>query len=326
MKEIFISSLCDYIGKEISFTVFLKDIILSENRHKTKWLELIASDKSGEIIMRIWSEQIDDKYFDLKGKVIKVLGMVSCYQGNVEVQVVALEEKKNFDWTDYVISLPKEDVDMYCNQLADYIEMITDDKLKELVIKIYSKQRIGCMAIAIGGTLHHNYFGGLLVHTLETCAAAIDAIKLADMRSCNISTYELPINKDLVIAGALLHDVGKLNTYGGFPNGERTERGFLVGSTVDSVLYVTTFNSMLPKEKQVSDLGPLDHIILTAESMDEKGTLPRTLEAVIVNEANRESVKLDGFMKMFNDSDRKVGDRRKYLYSKLNRTTIMREV
>lgn len=321
MKNLFISDLKNYIGKEISLLVLLKDITFSENRHKTKWLELVSTDKTGDIILRIWSEQVDKEYFKLRGKVVKVLGMVSYYQGNVELQVVALEEEKEYDWTDFVLTLPKDKAEDYCKQFAHYIEMISDDKLKALVKKIYSKQRIGKLALAKGGTLHHNYFGGLLVHIVETCAIAI---KLANIRTSSISPYVTPISMDLVIAGALLHDVGKLNTYGGFPDGDRTERGLLVGSTVDSVLFATTYNSMLAQDKQVKDLGPLDHVILTAESMDEKGTLPRTIEAVIVNEANRESVKLDGFTMAFNDSDRRVGEMKKSLYSKVNRTTILR--
>lgn len=323
MKDIFISDLSDYVGKEVSITVLLKDITLSENRSKAKWLEIIASDKSGEVTFRIWEEQINDSYFKLKGKVVKVLGMVSFYQGKLELQVVALSEEQNYDWKDFVLTVQPNEIKLYCKQFNNYIERITDTKLKALVRSVYSKARINKISYAIGGTLHHNYFGGLLVHTVETCAAAL---KLAEIHKESISPYKTSFNEDLLIAGALLHDVGKLNTYGGFPDGERTERGLLVGSTVDSVLFATVYNSKLDRDYQVEDLAPLNHIILTAESMDDKGTLPRTLEAIIVNEANRESVKMDGFVKVFNDYDRKLYDRKKTLYSRLNKTTILRGV
>lgn len=240
-----------------------------------------------------------------------------------EIQVIGMDEVNEYDWRDYVQTLSPEVSNKYCHELVDYINMVEIPDLKALLIKILDESRRNKMAISIGGTLHHNYYGGLLVHTVETCKSALQKV---DERIGSISPYGIPINRGLVIAGTLLHDIGKLNTYGCFPKSEKTTRGLLVNSSVDSVLFATMYNSKLPKDLQVKDLGPLDHILLTAETTSDKGFKPRTIEAEIVNLANMESVKTDGFSLVFHNEDRRLKDHKTSLYSKLNQTIILREV
>jgi 3'-5' exoribonuclease len=323
MKDLFISDLRNQMGKEVSLIALLKNVEMSQNRKKDKWQEMTIADKSGEITIRAWAELMQDKYFDLIGKVVKVLGMVSIYQNKVEIQIIAMDEVMEYEWTDLAMTVEEQDAIQYCNQLNSYIQMVNDPCIKALLEKIFDKGRINKIALSIGGSLHHNYYGGLLVHIVDTCSNALQTV---DNRQKSISPYRTSVNRDLVIAGALLHDVGKLNSYGGFPNGVRTTRGMLVNSSVESVLFATMFNSKLPVDLQVKDLGPLDHIILTAETMDDKGQYPRTLEAVIVNKSNNESVKLDGFEMSFHEYDRQLNDHKTSLYSKINKTTIFREV
>lgn len=325
MKEIFISEIQNYLGNEVEITALLKDIYISENRMKNKWQEMIISDRSGEMIVRAWAELMNDDYNKLVGKVVKIIGQVQYYQNEPEIHVIAMDEVKNehMDWSDYIQILSRVKAKEYAEKLSKYISKVKDPCIKALLNIIFDKSRIQKMSFSVGGTLHHNYFGGLLVHTVETCESAYNISLDRNKRSFY---KERDINIDLVIAGALLHDVGKLNSYSGIPNGERTTRGQLISSSVESVLYATMYNSNLPKEQQVKDLSHLDHIILTAESMGEYGPYPRTIESLVVNEANRESVKLDGFETAIFDSLRRPGKHKKVVYSKINGTNILREV
>lgn len=322
MKNIFISDLKNYYGKEIVLQAYLKGITLTDNRTK-KRQEILISDKSGEITINAWAELINDKYYELEGKIVKIMGQVGIYQNIPDIQIIGMDEVKEYDWRDYVQALPPEDIKQYSEALTGFINMMENPNLKALLEKILDEGRKNKMACAIGGTLHHNYYGGLLVHTVETCKSALQK---ADEKISGKMPYGISINRDLVIAGALLHDIGKLNSYGCFPKGERTMRGLLVNSSVESVLFATMYNSMLPKDMQVKDLSTLDHILLTAESTDEKGYKPRTIEAEIVNLANTESVKTDGFGLVFHNEDRRLSDHKTSLYSKLNQTVILREV
>lgn len=323
MKELYISDLMKHMNEEVVINVLFKGMSVSQNRYKSKRQDIIAADKTGEIPLVVWGEMMDDSYNDLIGKVVKIMGQVRFYESRPEIQLIAAEELKEYDWTDYVIAITPETTNECIAMINSYIQMVEDTRYKALLEAILDADRLTKMAAAIGGVKHHNYCGGLIVHTVETCAAAIER---CNQRQKRISPYAQPINKDLVITGALLHDVGALQSYIGFPSAEQTNRELLVGSCVDSVLFATTYNMKLPKEKRIPDLAALDHILLTAETIDDYGRRPRTLEAEIVNAANRESVREDAIDLAFCESDRKLGECRSKIYSEVNKVTLIRGV
>jgi len=321
--KIFISDLKNYVNKNITISLLLNELTVSENRHKNKWMELICQDKTGEISLKVWDEQIDQTYYGLKGKVITVTGTVGLYQNRPDIKVLKIEEEREYDWRDFVLSISQETAQNYSERLLKYIQCVSNDSLKALLELIISNGRFKKMAEAVGGTLHHHYLGGLLVHTVDTCDFAYFLAKRVIDGGSPYGTFS-SVNVDLVITGALLHDIGKLSTYS-FPYGEKNDRGFLVGSSAESLLYATVYNSMLPADKRVDDLAHLNHILLTAETVDETGPKPRTIEAVIVNEANRQSMNTDGFITAFTECEKKCNSNgKKYVYSKINQTTIIR--
>lgn len=88
-------------------------------------------------------------------------------------------------------------------ELIAYVDKISDEKLRDFVKKIYEEQK-GKLLIAPGAKMmHHNYIGGLMVHTLE-CLQYADA---------NLEVFFQKIKKDDVYAACLLHDIGKVFEY-----------------------------------------------------------------------------------------------------------------
>ena len=102
------------------------------------------------------------------------------------------------------------------------------------------------------------------------------------------------VNTDYVIAGALLHDVGKLTTLSDIP-GQLTERGFNVLTSTESVLYTTMYNNQL--KNKVQNLASLDHIILACGEAK-----PRSLEAIIVRNADMMSNQVDAYGLAFSEA------------------------
>lgn len=322
MKDLYISDLMNHINEEVVINVLFKGISISQNRNNNRRMDIIATDKTGEISLVVWGEQMNDSYNNLQGKVVKIMGQMRLYDNRPEINMIAVEEVKEYDWKDYVITISPEAASECISVINGYIQMVEDERYKALLEAILDANRLAKMANAIGGIKHHNYCGGLIVHTVETCTAAIER---CNQRQKRMSPYAQPINKDLVITGALLHDVGALQSYTGFPSAEQTNRELLVGASVDSVLFATTYNTKLPKDKRIPDLATLDHILLTAETIDDYGRRPRTLEAEIVNAANRESVREDAFDYAFSESDRRSENKAK-IYSEVNRVTLIRGV
>lgn len=87
--------------------------------------------------------------------------------------------------------------------LTEYIEKITDEKLKNFVLNIYKENKEQLLVAPGAKLMHHNYIGGLMVHTLE-CLQYADA---------NLEVFFQRINRDDVYAACLLHDIGKVFEY-----------------------------------------------------------------------------------------------------------------
>lgn len=68
MKNIFISEVKNYYGQEIKLQAYLKSITLTDNRNK-KCQDMVVSDNSGELNIIAWNELINDKYYELEGKI-----------------------------------------------------------------------------------------------------------------------------------------------------------------------------------------------------------------------------------------------------------------
>ncbi len=89
------------------------------------------------------------------------------------------------------------------SELIEYINKIKDEKLKNFVFEIYNTNREKLLISPAAKLMHHNYIGGLMVHTLE-------CVKYAE---ANMAIFFQRVNHDEVIAACLLHDIGKIFEY-----------------------------------------------------------------------------------------------------------------
>lgn len=87
--------------------------------------------------------------------------------------------------------------------LLGFIDKIEDEKLREFVLKIYTDNKERILIMPAAKLMHHNYVGGLMVHTLE-------CLKYAE---CNMNAFFQRVNRDEVYAACLLHDIGKIFEY-----------------------------------------------------------------------------------------------------------------
>ena len=88
-------------------------------------------------------------------------------------------------------------------ELISYANLISDEKLREFVIKIYEENKERILVSPAAKLMHHNYIGGLMVHTLECLKYAENIIATVFQR----------INKNDIFAACLLHDIGKIYEY-----------------------------------------------------------------------------------------------------------------
>lgn len=291
-----INELKAYVGEEAELTVFLTDVKETITKYNNRWLELFVSDNTGSAMFKVWSEvTLDINPEELIGCPVTVTGQVDLIQGQGGLNVLAIRkaEKETYKMSDFFPALSEQDEKYLLSRLEILVEQVSDVVLKNLLKTIFSESRQRKMAEKCGGTNHHAFFGGLLAHLVQVAELAKAA---ADMYSV-VGPYRVTVDTDLVIAGALLHDIGKLTTLSDTP-GQLTERGFNLNSSTESVLYVTSYNNQL--EEKVKDLAPLDNIILACGDVK-----PRNLEAIIVRNANFMSNQVDAYGLAFSGASSK---------------------
>lgn len=101
------------------------------------------------------------------------------------------------------LGLDEEGRNKVYNELLGYINKISDSKLKKFLSEYFNEHEEEIKVAPAAKFIHHNYLGGLIVHTLE-------CLQLAD---CSLPLFSMKVNPDEVYAACLLHDIGKIFEY-----------------------------------------------------------------------------------------------------------------
>lgn len=164
-------------------------------------------------------------------------------------------------------------------------EHIEDEPLQRLILNILTENSEDIQRHSAAVRNHHAFFGGFLEHVLSVTRTAI---YVADKYRAYYSDMNPPLSKSLVVAGAVLHDIGKLEELAFKPSGwEYTARGRLVGH-----IFIGR-DLMLQHAAQIPELDPetvlrLEHIIIAHQGLPEWGSpiSPMTPEAMLVHFAD----------------------------------------
>jgi 3'-5' exoribonuclease len=259
---------------------------------KDKYLRLEFIDKSGSVAGNCWTvtNEVIDGYQE--GDIVKIQAQVQNYKEQVQLKVNKIR-KANSDEYNLIdfIAQTKKDIDKMIEELFIFIESVKDDKIKELLLKIFQDKELinkfsQCPA---GKSWHHNYVGGLLEHTLNVA------------KICDFASNLYSVNRDLLITGAILHDIGKIFEYTIIPFIDFTDEGRLIGHIVEGdrlIVNKTTEINLFPKET----LMLLRHILLSHHGELEKGAVkvPMTIEAVILHFADNLDAQTTGVQQLKN--------------------------
>ncbi len=184
------------------------------------YLALELSDASGRVDARVWNdvELLDGRFAE--GDAVRVLGRVESFAGKLQVQVRALEPAEDADPTALTPSL-RRDPDELDGFLEFLAAEISHTGLAALVQGFLGdiELRDALRALpAAGADGHHGYAGGLLEHTVGVATLARETAELHPR-----------LRRDLLLAAALLHDVGRTRELGRGPAFRQTEEGRLLG-------------------------------------------------------------------------------------------------
>lgn len=261
-----------------------------KSRTGKNYLSLLLQDKTGTINAKVWELNNNIQSFE-ENDFIKIDALVLSYQNELQLNVrkIRRSEEGEYDPMDYIPSTDK-DIETLYKKIVDIIYSIKNPYIKALLENIYIKNddlRERFKAHSAAKTMHHNYMGGLLEHTLSIC-------QICDF----LSTHYTSINRDLLIASAFLHDVGKIFELSPFPDNDYTDDGQLLGHIVIGAELVTKECAKIEGfPHQLQSL--IKHSILSHHGEYEFGSpkLPKTIEAFVLHCVDE----LDAKLKIFED-------------------------
>jgi 3'-5' exoribonuclease len=265
--------------------------VVSKKLQKTKndktFLLFTIADKSQSIRAIDWYNAETNNNKIQIGDVIKVKGKIVYFENRLQINIsnetdsVQKINLININPEKY-LQFSNNDLSKLKSKLEYYIETVEDQGIKSLLKQIFlvnSRLKESFLFSPAAIEVHHAYPGGLLVHTVTVTELSLRLYNLYN------EDTDICINKDIIIAGSLLHDIGKIEEYVIKPSGiEKTEQGELIGHIHLGTKIVYEESKVITPKIKESDLNHLIHIILSHHGEIEYGSpvVPKTIESFII--------------------------------------------
>jgi 3'-5' exoribonuclease len=274
-------------GEILDDVFILSEKILARKKDGGQYLNVVLADKTGNIKGVAWDQVDLIKDQAAKGDFVRVKGTAGEYRGALQVIVKSIEAvaPDAVDSADF-INATSRNVDKMMVQLKDIAETVQTVYLKELLDRFFNDapwvEKFKRAPAA--KMMHHAYIGGLLEHTLSL---AVLVNRVADHYS--------GIDRDLLMTGAILHDIGKIEEFEYKFRIDYSDAGRLMNHIVIGLEMIER------KIKEVENFPEnaallLKHLIVSHHGSREFGSPepPKTLEGLLLNYLDEIDSKING--------------------------------
>lgn len=279
---------------------------LQETRDGKKFLLITLSDRTGSIRAVDWqSAELNDERLSI-GTVVRITAKVVVYDDRLQLNLdnyngIQVLSDNEFNSERFLATTSNNIPNMF-EELLALANSLENSFLKELLNTFFQDDKKFVERFVLSPAamkIHHAYKGGLLEHTLSTA-------KMCDFIS---SQYEELVDRDLLITGALLHDIGKIYEYSTGPSGiDRTTDGELLGHIAMGMEMITKNALKVPNfPKRL--LVELKHLILSHHGEMEWGSpiTPKTIEAIALHMSDNLDSKIIQFKEIENRESNGTG-------------------
>lgn len=283
-------------GELVSENYFCKQKQSLQTKAGKTYYSLQLQDKSGMLDGKVWELNAGIEHFEAMDY-IHVEGQVVSFQGALQMNIRRVRKlsEGEYDINEFMPCTTKDQAAMY-RELLGYIASLKDDNLKLLAESYFKedpkfKERF--LKHSAAKTLHHNFIGGLLEHTVSVT------------RLCAYLADNYPVlDRDLLLTAAMFHDVGKLAEISAFPENDYTDAGQLLGHIYIGAEWLS---------KRMDKIGgftvkrrnELLHCVLAHHGELEYGSpkKPELAEALALSLADNLDAKMEGVTALFQGTE-----------------------
>jgi 3'-5' exoribonuclease len=252
--------------------------------------QLRVGDPSGEIMLRYWGpdrkEEVERLYGSIKkDDVVYVAGETTIFNNRVAINInppggkITVLKMGEYDKSDFIPESDKDTKEMYA-ELTNVADSLKNKHLKELVYSFVKDPAFSEKFVKHPGAMykHHGWLGGLLEHTLNV-------VKICEF----LHKIHPELNRDLMLTGAILHDIGKIRELDVTTHIRTSREGMLVGHLA---LTYEEVSRKIEQLKMPEDLKlKVKHLIITHHGKTEYGSpkqpaIPEALAVYLADETD----------------------------------------
>jgi len=276
LKDFFICECGQQENKVVvsSFVVISKQV--KPKKTGEPYLALVLGDRSGQLEAKMWDNVEDALDAFQQDDFLKVKGLINKYRNRFQLTIHKLRrlQEAEVDFADY---LPKttKDIGELWRTLAEFVATLQNPHLKALLEAFMADPEIAeaYRTAPAAKTLHHAYIGGLLDHVVSL------------FRSCDLMCRNYPqVNRDLLLTGAFLHDIGKIHELTYNRSFSYSTRGQLLGHMIIELEMLQAKLMQVPEfPDELKTL--VEHLIISHHGEYEFGSpkLPMFPEALMLH-------------------------------------------
>ncbi len=285
MKKLFIKDI--RAGDTLDDVFVLSEKTMAQKRDGNSFLNITLSDKTGNIKGVIWDRVDDISKGTASGNFVQIQGTVSEYKGMLQLVVKNMTTipSDSINPSDF-LPATRRDIDKMFLRLLKITASMEAEHLKKLFEAFFNDMNfVGKFKNAPAAKkMHHAYIGGLLEHTLSMAL-------LAD----RIAGHYSGVDRDLLLAGAILHDIGKVREFNYKYSIDYSDEGRFLSHVVIGIMMLDEKIQELedfPRNQAVL----LRHMIISHHGSREFGSPepPKTIEAVLLNYIDEVDAKVNG--------------------------------
>jgi len=273
-------------GENIETVLAVKDKQGVQSYKNGEFFTLKLGNKTGEINAKYWgggngkAQKLHDKFS--VGDIVKIKGKVSDYQGQPEIALdpsgghyIKEAVPAKYDSKDFIKSIDNNPEHLF-SEISKKIRAMDNEYLKKLCMKFYGDKKIApeLKKLPAAKSYHHNKIGGYIEHIHET----------TELAETFCGQYDV-IDRELLLTGVFLHDIGKIHEYEYEAGIDFTDDGRLLGHIpIGDQMVMEAMNEI---EGFPNDLSrKVRHLILSHHGQKEWGSAvePRIKEAIILHE------------------------------------------